>query len=112
MSRTYKTKPWRLSEESKEIKASRVRLTHCPDNYVYYSWLQQPGVKRKKKRREETNWYWWRATPSWWVRLCMERPARRKSHKWETEVVKLVNLEDLEDEDFINTKKKPHVYYY
>lgn len=68
------------------------------------------GDKSKKKKFGK-NWQWLQSTPSWWTKLFMNRPQRRKTKLWETEAVK-VSQNNLDLLDKPNVTKKPHKYYW
>jgi hypothetical protein len=48
-------------------------------------------------------------TPGWWVRGWMNRPQRRNFHLQEVAILKTVDMEDV---DFVDCKRKPHIYYW
>lgn len=51
------------------------------------------------------------AAPSWWVRMCMTKPQRRETSKLEQDIVKC-DVNDLEDIDIPDTKRKPFCYFW
>lgn len=93
MSRTNKDKPVRIRFERP------------------FYWTTEEDQPKKRKTKDII-WHWLDATPSWWTRLFMNRPQRRKSHLWERDVQKITNFDDLEDIDKPNVGKKPHKYYW
>ena len=86
MSRTYKDKPWKFKEHS--------------------NWGFNQEDKPKKKKRVDTE-YHWMSTPSWWTHMFMIRPRRSR----ETQSLRVLP-ENLEDFDFVDTKRKPHKDYW
>lgn len=91
MSRTLKDRP------------SRVRFPEV-GNY---------GVEKlKKPRDQDTDWHWLQMTPSWWVNLFMTRPQRHAAQRWERDIQKIQDQEELEEVDTPNVSKKPHKYYW
>jgi hypothetical protein len=64
--------------------------------------------KPKVKKNSDNEWHWM-STPMWWIRLLMNKPKRCFEHVLEK---KLVGNKDLENFDFVNTNKKPFVYYW
>ena len=102
MSRTYKDRPAKFRFPEEQLNYDRVRLD--PEQY-WYSWVQIPGVKTKKKRSVNTKWNWV-GTPSWWTRMFMIRPRRTKENQ------QLRNMQNVEDFDFVDVKRKNHIYYW
>lgn len=121
MSRTYKDRPERIRfpEQYKFFDTGYEKVSYPIElkdgdgevfNFNTY-WLRElPGVKTKKPKHQDTHWHWM-STPSWWTRMTMNRPLRRKVHLWEHEVVKN-NIEELEEADHPDTGHKPHNYYW
>ena len=99
MSRTYKDKP----HEFKFDAYDKDRI--LTENWSY---RQLPTTKTKKRREVDTEDHWM-STPSAWTRLMMIRPERREAHLLEAAALKAANLEDF---DFPNKRKKPHIYYW
>lgn len=104
MARTHKDKPVRLQ---------------YPEYYgdydkLYYkvpgSWtrLQRAGVKPKKAKHTD-KWHWFQSTPSWWTRLMMTKPKRRRCRMWEHQCR---YAQDLSVADCPDWGDRPHVYYY
>lgn len=87
MSRTYKDKPFKFREDDCSLWGFR-------------------REDRPKKRKEKNTEYWWMSTPSWWTHMFMIRPRRSMENQ------QLRNISDLEDFDFVDIKKKNHVYYW
>ena len=104
MSNTIKDKPSRVLYED---------LHKDQEHVGPFNWIHLPTTKTKKKKRVDTEWHWM-STPSWWTRLMMNRPQRRKSKTWEQNIRKLPSLteEALLDQDFPSVSKKPHQYYW
>lgn len=100
MSRTHKDRHWKLRfpEETFEF-GYNIDGT--------YRWLKKPGVKTKKKRNYR-RWEWLQSTPSWWTRVMMHKPQRRKCRLWE----RTLHYQDIEEADCPFFKNKPHVYFY
>lgn len=69
--------------------------------------LETRTTKPKRKKRKDTQDHWM-STPSWWTRLMMNKPQRRRGHVWERKVL----LEDIEETDPPDVSHKPHVYYW
>ena len=103
MSRTYKDRPpkFRFPEEQWNFG----RYEPEPDLH-FWCWLQIPGIKTKKKRNINTRWHWLGSTPSWWTRMFMIRPRRVDENR------QLRNITDVEEFDFVDVKRKNHVYYW
>lgn len=91
MSRTHKDKPPRI---------------------IYDAYLKEPHERPLYKRAYDNTWKWLQSTPSWWTNLFMNRPLRREAQKWEREIQKINDLDELEDLDKPNVSKKPHIYYW
>lgn len=116
MSRTYNTKPRRLRYPRWDTYMEKVEyLSECTDflsglprSYHKTVWLELAGVKPKKKRKQDTEDRWM-TTPSWFTKLFMNRPQKRRGRKWETKIKGLSNLEDI---DYPSVSKKPHKYFY
>lgn len=103
MSRTYKDKPHNVRFPEKQYGYGRVQI-ETPDYYVIY-WADLPGVKAKKKKHVDTEWHWM-GTPSWWTQMFMNRPRRSAENQ------QLRNMGDVEDFDFVDVKRKNHIYYW
>ncbi len=88
MSRTFKDKP------------SKVRF---PEVYPY--WVQTE--KTKKRKEEDTEWHWM-STPSWWTRLCMNRPERRANKLRERNIL----ISNVDEFDFPDLGHRPHIYFW
>lgn len=124
MSRTYKDRPSRLGLDSIEREISRkivkisVEYPHyyngewVTTSYMGTAYLDVAGVKLKKKRSYVGfSQYWYRMTPSWWTKMFMLRPARRRANNIVNQLHKF-QVEDLEDVDVPDLRKKPHIYYW
>ncbi len=127
MSRTYKDKPSRLKydrydkdmivysteeicrEYAHELRNGEIVEVPLEKPYVYNKicYIYGPTSKPKKRKEHDVEWHWM-ATPSWWTRLTMNRPQRRKGRLWERKVL----LEDVEEADPPGVSKKPHKYYW
>lgn len=123
MSRTYKDKHWklrfpetfRLGDDDYIKVPYEYEYTHWETKEVItlirYVWLDKPGRKTKKRKNDDTTWHWTRGTPSWWTRVMMNRPQRRRGRLWETNVVRQ-SIDSLEDELPPDVSHKPHEYYW
>ena len=107
MSRTIKDTPWNLRYES--YSKDYALLTYENNGYNYSSWLHKPTTKTKKRKTTNTEYLWLKSTPSWWARMFMIRPRRNYENR---QMHSVLNHEDLEEFDFVDLKKKNHVYYY
>lgn len=125
MSRTYKDRPYKKTEEYKEhdrkydytnyvssrheydYRLGKVVVLECERTYS----TEKPGFKTKKKRNHtEYNWY---SNPMWWNHLHSIVPQRRRSENWCKELAKGdVDYEFLEDADPPMISNKPHMYYW
>jgi hypothetical protein len=95
------------------------RLVGCQSNVMSNTEKDKPSKfkfpeyfkdrnKTKKPKEKDTEWHWM-STPSWWTRIMMNRPQRRKGKLWEA----TVKLEKTLDEvDPPEVSKKPHKYYW
>ena len=108
MSRTYKDVPTkhRKPREVYDWNWDVERIDLGP-GYPRFWHRELPSTKTKKKKEQDTEWHWM-STPSWWTRLTMNKPQRRYYHLLEHEAL----FRDLEEFDFPDLKKKPHIYYY
>lgn len=87
MSRTTKDKPF-----------------HTWRNPDYWDLTKPSG---EKKHRSSYDYHGF-STPSWWTRLKMNRPQRRKYHLDERKIL----VSDVDNFDFEDFGKKPHEYYW
>jgi hypothetical protein len=71
-------------------------------------YLKKPGVLTKKRKEVDTTDHWM-TTPGWWIRLTMNRPERREHHLLEKKVLREIDIEDV---DFPDLGRKPHIYYW
>ena len=76
--------------------------------YTMTKYLQKAGVKPKKRKEVDTTDHWM-STPSWWTKLCMIKPERRNAHLIEKAALKTADIEDV---DFPDLGRKPHIYYW
>ena len=90
MSRTNKDKPYKFKL----------------DSVTKHSYNNEDAVKKRKELDTEDHWM---STPSWWVRMFMTRPQRVEQKRQMREIAK---QQDLEEVDFVDTKRKPQVYYW
>lgn len=103
MSRTYKDRPPRFRFPEEQWNFGRYEQE--PDLHTW-CWLQIPGIKTKKKRSVNTRWHWLGSTPSWWTHMFMIRPRRSKENQ------QLRSINNIEDFDFVDVKRKNHIYYW
>lgn len=124
MSRTYKDRHWKLRFPESDWRFGTERIPYEAQGRVYdfdtnkyleeyttvirYTYVSLPGIKTKKKRRDNTEYGWLGSTPSWWTRIMMNRPQRRKGRVWERKVL----FEDFEESDPPGVGRKPHQYYW
>jgi hypothetical protein len=117
MSRTYKDRPRRIVwgtwgddryyvDYVAEYRDYRTGKYHTVERSVG---LTYAGYHPKKKRSADEDWRWCQSTPSWWVRMFMNKPKRRECRLWEQS---LKTLADLEDADCPDYGHKPHLYYW
>ena len=122
MSRTYKD---RNRVKLKRYYRDRWETEHT--KFVYEGWkyvwpdfnnsvgtitrtiyLKKAGVKPKKRKELDTEDHWM-STPGWWVKMTMTKPQRRSQHLLEKQALKAVDIEDV---DFPELGRKPHIYYW
>ena len=124
MSRTYKDRNWKqrfnwldTDEEYDKFRYETYRRYFNAETGAYettdevivrYTLIKKPGVKPKVRRRVNNHYAWYMATPSWWTRLTMNRPQRRRGKLWERKVL----FEDVEETDPPGVGRKPHNYFY
>lgn len=87
MSRTYKDCPARVREQGRS------------------TWGFKQHDQAKKSKRVDTE-YHWMSTPGHWTRMFMVRPQRARENR------SLRCIYDLENFDFVDTGRKPHIYYW
>lgn len=104
MSRTYKDKPPKFRFPEEQWNYGKVQI-ETQDYWISY-WADLQGVKTKKKRNVNTKWHWLGSTPSWWTYTFMIRPRRSKENQ------QLRNIKNIEDFDFVDVKRKNHIYYW
>ena len=102
MSRTLKDKPSKLRFDF--YTKDQIELDH----YGYSRYRLGKTTKTKKRKELDTEDHWM-STPSWWTRLMMGKPERRNAHMLEKKILRIVDLEDF---DFPNLKRKPHIYFW
>lgn len=107
MSRTQKDRKSELRWPEEQWSYRYERVPVDLGAYTIYRYLPKPGVLTKKPRGYD-DWRWSLTTPSWWRKLTMTRPQRRKNRVWERKVL----FEDLEVTDPPRYDRKPHVYFY
>ncbi len=99
MSRTNKDVPSKFKREPWDID-----WIWC-ENYRH----RNAKTKKTKKRKEVDTEDHWMSTPGWWVKMTMNRPERREHHLLERKVLREIDIEDV---DFPDLGRKPHIYYY
>ena len=132
MSRTYKDKPYKYSDQFHSWEQDRyaveytVLQTHSyeydpklgryasielsePIERAGVRYLQAKTSRTKKRKSEEDLEYRWMSTPSWWTRMFMNRPQRHRGRAWERKVLLCDDLEDADPPRFSN---KPHIYFF
>jgi hypothetical protein len=117
MSRTYKDKPYKFMNPEQDWEYRHTGTPHTREYRVYSEgcwkwveydrvyWLKKPGVLTKKKKHKDTEHHWM-TTPSWWTRMYMRRPQRVRENQ------QLRNIRDIDEFDFVDTGRKPHIYYW
>ena len=130
MSRTYKDKPWKVTQPESRWDFGTEQIAYESTRRVYeldletntycfrdtdefctiYRRISIAGVKTKKKKRVDAEWHWM-STPGWYINLFMNRPQRSSGKLWERRVVK-VPVEELVDETLPGVGRKPHLYYW
>ncbi len=136
MSRTYKhikkvklKKYYRERWETEHIKYNYEAHKYLWPDFdtpigltIRTAYLKKPGVLTKKRKEVDTENHWM-STPSWWVRMTMNKPQRRSVSLWEQQ---LSNLDTsrynpsyegtypYEDLDLFDKpyKKVGHVYFW
>jgi hypothetical protein len=100
----YQTKAleWVYNEETGRYESRETKRL-----VTRYYYVDKPGVFTKKRKEVDTEWHWM-STPSWWTRLTMNKPQRRKGRVWERKVL----FQELEEVDPPGVGHKPHQYYY
>jgi hypothetical protein len=98
MSRTYKDRPSKI-KYPESYSHDRV---HIPG--TWHS-IELPTTRAKKPKHVDTEHHWM-GTPSYWTHIMMNRPQRARENQ------SLRCIYDLEDFDFVDTGRKPHVYYW
>lgn len=81
-------------------------LLRIPD---YYMGLEGIAGSLTKKRKNFNHYIHGMATPSWWTRMRMNRPQRRKAHLWERKVVTSLVIDETLDSPGVS--KKPFIYF-
>lgn len=99
MARTYK-------DNNRRIFSAYWCQDHIP--VENYGWRLGKTTKPKLRKELDTEDHWL-GTPSWWTKIMMIRPERRKAHLLEVKALRVVDLEDI---DFPDLGKKPHQYYW
>lgn len=110
MSRTHKDVPFhhRKPKQTYDWLYGVEKIPYLNENDYKRIWYRDiAGAKAKRRKEVDCEWHWM-STPSWWTRLTMNRPQRRFYHLLEHKALK----SDLEDFDFPDLKKKPHIYYW
>ncbi len=100
MSRTIKDKPYSLVHKGYWLQ-DQIPLE-------YYGYRLGKTTKPKKRKEVDTEDHWM-STPGWWVKMMMTKPERRNAHLLEKKVLR---TEDIDDVDFPDLGRKPHVYFW
>lgn len=116
MSRTTKDRPVRLRCEPWDKDTQRYSYEAVGHHYftggpyvcTRHAHIDLPTTKSKKRKEVDTEDHWM-STPSRWTHLCMIKPERRLAHMLEK---KAMRIEDIEDMDFPDLGKKPHIYFW
>ena len=108
MSRTHKDKPHNIIYPEDNWDFDFIPLDANLGSRTGFRYIQVAG-KKTKKRRNYCHFRWYSTTPSWWTRITMTRPQRRRGRVWEHTVLK---AQDLELVDPPTVGRKPHIYYY
>ena len=107
MSRTFKDRPWKYTQEKLEKDVSGETLIGTLHGWYYWH-REIAGAKTKKKRHFKGHWVgYYFSTPSWWIREFMTVPKRAACRNWE----KTRNFDNL-DEVCPDYGRRPHLYYY
>lgn len=117
MSRTYKDRPYKIRHPRvDDLDVIKLVEWYVPNKlwdsrepfwYTRIKYTKRAGVHTKKPKHIDTEDHW-QSTPSWWTRLVMNKPQRRKGRVWE----RCVLLEDFDLVDPPGVSKKPHQYYW
>jgi len=107
MSRTLKDKHWELRWPEETWEYSKEKIIVDLGSRFGIRYLERRGVKTKKSR-QYCEYRWYTRSPSWWTRLTMTRPQRRRARVWEHTVLQ----QDLDTCDPPLYGRKPHIYYY
>lgn len=108
MSRTYKDKPYSIKWPEESVEYNTVKVPVSFGTWQWFRRIEVAGLKTKKPRTY-CHPRWSSKSPSWWVRLTMNRPQRRAGRVWEA-CIKYAR--DLDVADPPQISRKPHVYYY
>lgn len=98
---------------SRTYKDSNRRLFSAYWNQDYiavegYGYRLGKTTKPKKRKELDTEDHWM-STPGWWIKMTMNRPERRGAHLLEK---KVLCTPDIEEVDFPDLGRKPHIYYW
>jgi hypothetical protein len=111
MSRTYKDKPFKLTEAYKYYKDNTTVLKYEDDEFIYVHKLQGKTLRAKKKKAKDTADHTLQSTPSYWVHDFMTVPMRAKSRHWDY-VLSKTCIDELDTLDLPNVSHTPHVYFW
>lgn len=99
MSRTFKDKPHKLKFDPWD-------RDRCMTEG--WSFRELPTSKTKKRKEVDTEDHWM-STPGWWTKMTMTRPERRQAHLNEVRALKAADIEDF---DFPDLGRLPHIYFW
>jgi hypothetical protein len=114
MSRTRKDKPTKFRDDVNSYSGSYQGLYDsrywemCREN-VHKKFHSRPKLRKTKDYESH-----WMSTPSWWTRLYMTRPQRKRQNQYlkQYDLIVLDDLDLLEESDIAFTGLKPHVYFW
>jgi len=106
MSRTYKDKPYKLTEYYASWRQDRVDFKYERDGCIWYANLYGKTTKTKKRKEVDTEDHWM-TTPMWWYHMTHTKPLRRR-----TSVMLRTLPVDLEDADIPDYRRRPKVYFW
>ena len=106
MSRTYKDKPYKLSEFYSSWSQDREEFRYLENGFLFYGHIYKKTTKTKKRKEVDTEDHWMTA-PGWWNRMVVTRPERKKVNS------RLQSLpDDLEEVDIPDLGRKPKIYFW
>lgn len=115
MSRTYKDKPSKLKgdawgKDREYYNYTRVWVTYSGElvEHEWKAYMETKTTKTKKRKEVDTEDHW-TSTPGWHIRMWMNKPQRRKHHLQEKACLKAIDIEEV---DFPELGRKPHIYFW